>query len=67
MGQITGVVLSAPRATFDHVQLSAIISPAGDDETSDVLTAEADTYDDAYAELQQRLPAGWRMLSIRRW
>jgi hypothetical protein len=29
------------------------------------LTAEADTYEAAYAELQERTPAGWSMLFVR--
>lgn len=32
----------------------------------DVIAAEADDYDTAYAELESKTPDGWQMLSIRR-
>ncbi|MFI5426032.1 hypothetical protein ACHMWU_03740 [Aeromicrobium sp. UC242_57] len=34
--------------------------------TMDVITAEADDYDTAKAELESKTPDGWQMLSIRR-
>ena len=33
--------------------------------TMDVITAHADDYDTAYAELRQQVPDGWQMLSVR--
>lgn len=45
-----------------------MIGPAtGDTDTTDVITAEADDYDTAKQQLEETLPAGWRMLSLRRW
>ncbi len=32
----------------------------------DELTAEAADYDQAYTELEQRLPEGWRLIAVRR-
>jgi hypothetical protein len=31
----------------------------------DVITTSADDYDTAYADLTQRVPEGWQMLSVR--
>jgi hypothetical protein len=32
---------------------------------TDVITTTADDYDAAYADLAQRVPEGWQMLSVR--
>lgn len=37
-----------------------------DDLVMDVITATADNYDAAKAELDAKTPEGWQMLSIRR-
>lgn len=55
------------RTTIVRVQLTAIIAPANSDETTDVITATADDYDTARQQLEEVLPVGWRMLSLRRW
>ncbi len=32
----------------------------------DELTIEADDYDQTYAQLEQQLPDGWRLIAVRR-
>lgn len=67
-----GAFSSFPVANVDPMQLTATIRtrPAEgaknvDDLEMKVITTTATYYDDAYAELQQAVPEGWQMLSVR--
>lgn len=66
-------VLHDHTPTLDRVILKATIRTRPetgaknlDGLTMDVITAEADDYDTAKAELESKTPDGWQMLSIRR-
>lgn len=65
--------LSSAAPTLDRVILTATIRTRPetgaknvDGLEMDVITATADDYDVAKAELEARVPEGWQMLSIRR-
>lgn len=65
--------MSLATPTLDRVILTATIRTRPEDHRTDVstlamdvITATADDYDAAKAELEAKTPEGWQMLSIRR-